>query len=71
MRNANTSKTFWSVTYKLYGDNHSRALWFYTKEEAEQYAGNEHSQPIKHTYRNPFKIAEIEHIIDFEGGERL
>lgn len=63
-------KTFWSVTYSVYGGK-AHTMWFNTREEAERYAGNNHSQPISHIYSNPFKIAEIEHIIDFEGGERL
>lgn len=65
------NKTFWSVTYKIYGGNHTRILWFYTKEEAERYAGNEHSRPIRHTYSNPVVIAKIDHIIDHEGGEEI
>ena len=69
MKNA---KTFWSVTYAIYGAYHTRTMWFRTKEEAEAFAKGDHTDlPIRHTFSRPESIAEIEHIIDLEGGERI
>lgn len=65
-------KTFWSVTYAIYGAYHTSTMWFKTKEEAEAFAkGNHTDLPIRRIFNDPLKIAAIEHIIDHEGGERI
>ena len=64
-------KTFWSVKYVVWGAYSTSTMWFRTKEEAEAFAKGDYTDlPIRHTFKDPLKIAAIEHIINYEGGER-
>ena len=58
------SKTFWSVTYSVWGRDCTSERWFDSKEAAYEFAAQDyHDTPVRHTYKNEKKIREIEEIV--------
>lgn len=57
-------KTFYSVEFAVWGADSTSTMWFDNLEEAKKFANhNYRDNPVRHTYSNPEKIAEIESII--------
>lgn len=59
-------KTFYSVTYSGFGFFCTRTAWFDNKNDAYEFAKQDYADnPIRHTYRDPEKIAEHEKYVEF------
>ena len=57
------AKTFYSVTY--WDGSAKMTKWFDNAEKANEFADHKYrDDPVRHTYKNPEKIKEVEEIIE-------
>lgn len=55
------AKTFYSVTFAVWGSDFCRAAWFDGKAAADSFAAHDYrDSPVRHTYRNADSIRAAE-----------
>lgn len=65
-----TSKTFYSVDYKMWGNPFLHTAWFDSKEEAKEFSSKDfRDDPVAHRFTNPKSIAEHQELVAMQKGD--